>query len=166
MSQSKNTTIERVKNLKAGDRVRLLCIVDRYELINLSVMPIRRILVKNQILDGIIEDYAPNASSIIIQTEDVRYYLITVKDFENFKLLNSRSIQSKLEDTIFSFVANHNRGVEHIVMHPDTWEEVLKEIISSNGSSYHKSTENMKDIKYKGIRVVRSTDVEKFKFLI
>ncbi len=54
-------------------------------------------------------------------------------------------------------------SVEIIIMHPDTWIELLAELIATNSKGWDRFSDKMI---YKGIRVVRSEDVDWGKFLV
>lgn len=65
-------------------------------------------------------------------------------------------IQSKLENQIHDKIMETRREPNLIVMHPETWIDLVKEIFGKNGMEVNRQDQNMK---YKGIKVLRSLDV-------
>ena len=66
------------------------------------------------------------------------------------------SIQSRLNNEIYSHIAQTCKNASLIVIHPLTWQDLWIEVIVGDCPSI-----NMHDpsLKYKGIRVLRSFDM-------
>ncbi len=72
-------------------------------------------------------------------------------------------MQSKLENAISTFIFSHGwKDISLIIMHPKTWADLIKEadINVCRLTIYRYDSE----LKYKGIRVVRSSDMEEGSF--
>jgi hypothetical protein len=65
-------------------------------------------------------------------------------------------IQDKLENQIHNVIMETAREPKLIVMHPQTWIDLVKEVTSKNGMAINKYDQNMK---YRGIKVLRSLDL-------
>ena len=65
-------------------------------------------------------------------------------------------IQDKLENQISDVVIQGRRDPKFIVMHPQTWVDLVKEMSGIDGIGLNLYTSGMK---YKGIKVLRSFDL-------
>lgn len=65
-------------------------------------------------------------------------------------------IQDKLENQIHNVIMETAREPKLIVMHPQTWVDLVKEVISKDGMAINRYDPNMK---YRGIKVLRSLDL-------
>lgn len=65
-------------------------------------------------------------------------------------------IQDNLENEIYSHISQNVKYPTLIIMHPQTWINLTKEVFDSGDTSI-----NMHDLllKYKGVRVLRSFDM-------
>jgi hypothetical protein len=70
-------------------------------------------------------------------------------------------IQDKLENQIHKVIVETGRVPKLIVMHPQTWVDLAKEITGKDGMTISKYDPHMK---YRGIKVLRSLDLLKGKF--
>lgn len=65
-------------------------------------------------------------------------------------------IQDKLENQIYNVIMETAREPKLIVMHPQTWIDLTKEVFGNNGMYINRYDSNMK---YRGIKVIRSLDL-------
>jgi hypothetical protein len=65
-------------------------------------------------------------------------------------------IQEKLENEMYARISQTGRECNLIVMHPRTWQDLLKEVIDSDGMAIYRHDPSLK---YRGIQVLRSLDV-------
>ena len=65
-------------------------------------------------------------------------------------------IQDKLENQIHNVIMETAREPKLIVMHPQTWVDLAKEVTGKDGMTINRCDPNMK---YKGIKVLRSLDL-------
>jgi hypothetical protein len=65
-------------------------------------------------------------------------------------------IQGKLENQIHNVITETAREPRTIVMHPQTWENLINEVIIKDGMAINRFESN---IKYRGIKVLRSLDL-------
>lgn len=65
-------------------------------------------------------------------------------------------IQDKLEYQIHNHVMETAKEPKFIVMHPQTWANLVEEVISKDGMAIDRYYPNMK---YRGIKVFRSLDL-------
>ncbi len=65
-------------------------------------------------------------------------------------------IQDKLENQIHNVIMESAREPKIIVMHPQTWVDLEKEVTGKDGIAINRYDPNMK---YKGIKVLRSLDL-------
>lgn len=65
-------------------------------------------------------------------------------------------IQDKLENQIHNVIMETAREPRLIVMHPQTWVDLVKEVICKDGMAINRYDQNMK---YRGIKVLRSLDL-------
>lgn len=65
-------------------------------------------------------------------------------------------IQDKLENQIHNVIIETAREPKLIVMHPQTWIDLVKEVIAKNGIEINIYDPNKK---YRGIKVLRSLDL-------
>jgi hypothetical protein len=65
-------------------------------------------------------------------------------------------IQDKLENQIHNVIMETAREPKFIVMHPQTWVDLVKEVIAKDGMAINRYDQNMK---YRGIKVLRSLDL-------
>lgn len=65
-------------------------------------------------------------------------------------------IQDKLENQIHSVIMETARKPKLIVMHPQTWVDLVKEVIGKDGMAINIYDPNLK---YRGIKVLRSLDL-------
>ena len=72
-------------------------------------------------------------------------------------------IQDKLEDQIFDVIHETYREPRVIVMHHKTWFDLMKEVIGKNDMSINRYSS---DMKYKGIKILRSEDVLENEFIV
>ena len=70
-------------------------------------------------------------------------------------------IQEKLENQIFNTVIKEGREVKLIVMHPQTWINLYKEVTNKDCMAINKL-----NLKYKGIKVFRSLDLLEGEFAV
>jgi hypothetical protein len=66
------------------------------------------------------------------------------------------SIQSRVNNEIYSHVSQTGKGASLIVIHPQTWQDLCIEVIISYCTSINRHDPSLK---YKGIRVLRSLDM-------
>lgn len=65
-------------------------------------------------------------------------------------------IQDKLENQIHNVIMETAREPKLIVMHPQTWFDLVKEVTGKYGMAINRYDPNMK---YRGIKVLRSLDL-------
>lgn len=65
-------------------------------------------------------------------------------------------IQDKLENKIHSMIMETAREPKLIVMHPQTWVDLAKEVTGKDEMVINRHNPNMK---YRGIKVLRSFDL-------
>jgi len=65
-------------------------------------------------------------------------------------------IQDKLENQIHKLIMETAREPKLIVMHPQTWVELAKEVTGKDGMYINRHDPKMK---YRGIKVLRSLDL-------
>jgi len=65
-------------------------------------------------------------------------------------------IQDKLENQIHNVIMETAREPKLIVMHPQTWVDLAKEVTGKDGMTINRCDPNMK---YKAIKVLRSLDL-------
>ena len=65
-------------------------------------------------------------------------------------------IQDKLENQIHNVIMETAREPKLIVMHPQTWVDLAKEVTGKDGLTINRCDPNMK---YRGIKVLRSLDL-------
>jgi len=65
-------------------------------------------------------------------------------------------IQDKLENQIHNVIMETARVPKLIVMHPQTWVDLSKEVTEKDGMTINRHDPNMK---YRGIKVLRSLDL-------
>jgi hypothetical protein len=65
-------------------------------------------------------------------------------------------IQDKLENQIHNLIMETAKEPKIIVMHPQTWIKIAKEVTGKEGMAINRYDPNMK---YKGIKVLRSLDL-------
>ncbi len=70
-------------------------------------------------------------------------------------------IQDKLENQIYNVIMETAREPKLIVMHPQKWVDLVKEVTGKDGMAINKYYQNMK---YRGIKVLRSLDLLKGEF--
>jgi uncharacterized membrane protein len=65
-------------------------------------------------------------------------------------------LQEKLENEMYAHISQTWKDINLIVMHPQTWINLTKEVFKNDGTAIyiHNPT-----LKYKGIRVLRSLDM-------
>ena len=72
-------------------------------------------------------------------------------------------IQDKLDNQIHNVIMETTRDPKVIVMHPQTWDDLVKEVTGKDGMAIYRYDSNMK---YKGIKVLRSLDLLEGEFEI
>jgi uncharacterized membrane protein len=65
-------------------------------------------------------------------------------------------IQDKLENQIYNVIMETARVPKLIVMHPQTWVDLVKEVTGKDGMAINIYDPNKK---YRGIKVLRSLDL-------
>ena len=65
-------------------------------------------------------------------------------------------IQEKLENQIHNLIMETAKEPKLIVMHPQTWVDLVKEVTSKDDIAINRHDPNMK---YRGIKVLRSFDL-------
>lgn len=65
-------------------------------------------------------------------------------------------LQDKLENEIYVRISQTGRECNLIVMHPKTWQDLLKEVVESCGMAINRHDPSLK---YRGIKVLRSLDM-------
>jgi hypothetical protein len=65
-------------------------------------------------------------------------------------------IQDKLENQIHKIILETAKKPKLIVMHPQTWEDLAKEVTGKDGMAINRYDPN---ISYRGIKVLRSLDL-------
>ena len=65
-------------------------------------------------------------------------------------------IQDNLENEMYAHISQTCKDVNLIVMHPQTWQNLCKEVWSNESMAIYKHDASLK---YKGIRVLRSLDM-------
>lgn len=65
-------------------------------------------------------------------------------------------IQDKLENQIYNVIMETAREPKLIVMHPQTWVDLVKEVTGKDGMAINIYDPNKK---YRGIKVLRSLDL-------
>ena len=63
----------------------------------------------------------------------------------------------KLESEIQDYIVNNSWEVKLIIMHPKTWQNLKEEIFIG---VFDLINRHSTDLKYRGIRVIRSYDIE------
>jgi len=66
-------------------------------------------------------------------------------------------IQDKLENQIHNVIMETAREPKIIVMHPRTWQDLVKEITGEDGVAINRHYPDMRY--YRGIKVLRSLDL-------
>jgi len=66
-------------------------------------------------------------------------------------------IRDIIDDIIYSHESQTCRECDLIVMHPKTWQHLFKEVVDADSMAIYQHEPNLK---YKGIRVLRSLDLE------
>jgi len=66
-------------------------------------------------------------------------------------------IQNCLENEIYTKVCKTGKEPDLIVMHPTTWQDLSKEIMSNDRLEINR---HRLDLSYRGIKVIRSFDLE------
>jgi hypothetical protein len=72
-------------------------------------------------------------------------------------------VQDKLENQIHSVIMETAREPKVILMHPQTWVDLEKEVTGRDGMAINRHDPNMK---YRGIKVLRSLDLLEGEFEI
>jgi len=72
-------------------------------------------------------------------------------------------IQDKLENQIHNVIMETAREPKIIVMHPQTWQDLAKEITGKDGMAINR---HYPDMRYRGIKVLRSLDLLEGEFKI
>ena len=70
-------------------------------------------------------------------------------------------IQDKLENQIYNVFMETAREPKLIVMHPQTWADLVKEVTGKDGLAINTYDPNKR---YRGIKVLRSLDLLKGEF--
>ena len=65
-------------------------------------------------------------------------------------------IQDKLENQIYNLIMETSRQPNIIVMHPQTWVDLVREVTGKDGMEINRLNPNKK---YRGIKVLRSLDL-------
>lgn len=65
-------------------------------------------------------------------------------------------IQDNLENEMYSHISQTGKDINLIVMHPNTWVNLCKDVWASESMAIYKHDASLK---YKGIRVLRSLDM-------
>lgn len=65
-------------------------------------------------------------------------------------------IQKNLDKEIYAKVAQSGTDCTLIIMHPNTWQDLYKEVLNSDSLAIYRHEPSLK---YKGIRVLRSLDI-------
>lgn len=65
-------------------------------------------------------------------------------------------LQDKLENEIYSRIIQTGEGCDLIVMHPKTWQDLIEEVVGSCSIAIR---QHDPELKYRGIRVLRSLDM-------
>ena len=65
-------------------------------------------------------------------------------------------LQDKLEKQIYNVVMETAREPKHIIMHPQTWADLVEEVIGKYGMAINIYASNRE---YRGIKVLRSLDL-------
>jgi len=73
------------------------------------------------------------------------------------------SLISKLEEELYQRIRQTGKYCDLIVMHPQTWVDLKKEVFDLDSTVINRHDPSLK---YKGIRVIRSLDIEENLFLV
>jgi uncharacterized membrane protein len=65
-------------------------------------------------------------------------------------------IQDNLENEMYAHISQTRKDINLIVMHPQTWINLTKEVFENDGMAIYRHDPSLK---YKGIRVLRSLDM-------
>ena len=65
-------------------------------------------------------------------------------------------MQDKLENQIHNFIMETYREPNIIVMHPQTWEDLVEDVTGKDSMAINKHDPNMR---YRGYKVLRSLDL-------
>ncbi len=86
----------------------------------------------------------------------------------NLKLKNMNSITLKLEVKIHEFIRENGKMCSTIVMHPATLEKVTEERVGMLAKHDYKVVDSLTyfDIRYRGVRVIRSIDISEDEFIL
>jgi hypothetical protein len=82
---------------------------------------------------------------------------------ENMKELSQKDYISALDNVIYNWVIENGKEPNHIVMNPNTWQYIGSQMGINASILLHSFTTNNK---YSGYKVIRSLDVDEYKFLI
>ena len=77
------------------------------------------------------------------------------------------SLYNKLQNVLNEYLCTNNKKPNIIVMHPNTWENLLKELKTEFlflGDTSNMFTTKLKYVKFEGIRVLRSFDLKEGEF--
>ena len=76
--------------------------------------------------------------------------------------VDKNSKQYRLENQIYKVIHETGREPRVIIMHPKTWFDLMEEVIGKNDISINR---HVSDMRYKGIKVIRSLDLSENDFL-
>jgi hypothetical protein len=65
-------------------------------------------------------------------------------------------LQNNLENLMYAHVSQFGERANLIVMHPQTWQNLCKEVWSNDSMAIYKHDPSLR---YKGVRVLRSLDM-------
>ena len=65
-------------------------------------------------------------------------------------------LQDNLENEMYAHISQTGKDINLIVMHPQTWINLTKEVFENDGMEIYRHDPSLK---YKGIRVLRSLDM-------
>lgn len=65
-------------------------------------------------------------------------------------------IQDNLENEMCSHISQTGKDINLIVMHPNTWKNLCKDVWANESMAIYKHEASLK---YKGVRVLRSLDM-------
>ena len=65
-------------------------------------------------------------------------------------------IKDNLENEMYAHISQTGKDINLIVMHPKTWQDLVKEVFEGYDMSIKRHDPSLK---YKGIRVLRSLDM-------
>lgn len=77
------------------------------------------------------------------------------------------SLYNKLQNVLNEYLYINNKKPNIIVMHPNTWENLLKELKTEFlflGNTFNMFTTEDPHLKYEGIRLLRSFDLKEGEF--